>query len=93
MALSAKIVRILLPRSKNRIWRKIRNERAGPAIWKCTGRDLARIVSAFQDMAIGRSMRTTRARPTELAVVFAVVAIGAEDARSHRATRSSTGEV
>ena len=46
---------------------------------------LAEFVSAFQNVGPLGSMRTVRARASELAIVVAVVAVGAENARAHTA--------
>lgn len=50
-------------------------------------RSLAELIVAFEDVRVVRSVRTVRPGAAELAIVVAVVAIGAEDARSHHARR------
>jgi hypothetical protein len=56
-------------------------------------RCLAHIVAALENVRILRSMRTVRPRAPELAVVVAVMAIGAEDANAHGASLPGAIEI
>lgn len=49
-------------------------------------RCLAHVIATLENMGIFRSMRTIWSRSAELAVVVAVVTIGAEDTHAHRAS-------
>jgi len=94
MALGAHRIRAVATGVQRRVRNQIRgNECTRPSRGPRSCGYLAELVATFKDVKILRPMRSIRPRSTELAIIVAIMTVGAEDARAHQARLYFSGDI